>query len=201
MVARDHAGKAATLGRAGNVDELSDRERLDAHGFADLERGKFFRGDRKFLEQLARLDPGLGQMPGLRLVDAARTALAVGHLDRGVAIRFQRLDLRDAVVRHVEHRHRDGGAVFGKRQICGLDTRDDRRGGRRGDVNRHRRGNCAGAGVVNGKRKRGTPVARLASRGRVDQVGNVRNCNWRVQGDRTPAKEKRIRSAGRRHIN
>ncbi len=114
MVARDHAGKAATLRRARDVDELPDRKGLDAHRLADLERDKVFRRDRKLLEQLARLDARLRQMPRLRLVDAPRAALAVGHLDGSIAVGFRRLDLRDAVVGHVEHRHRDGGAVIGE---------------------------------------------------------------------------------------
>ena len=51
-----------------------------------LRLGELLGGDRKFLQQLARLDAGLGEMPGLRLGDAARAALAVGDLHGGVAV-------------------------------------------------------------------------------------------------------------------
>src|SRR5690606_37527416 len=42
------------------------------------------------------------------------TTGAVSHLDRGVAVSFQRLDLGHAVVRHVQHSDRDGLAFLGK---------------------------------------------------------------------------------------
>ena len=114
VVARDHAGEAAALRRARDIDELADGESFDADRFANLELGEIFGLDRKLLEELARLDAGLGEVPRLRLVDATRAALAVGHLDGSVAVGFRRLDLRDAVVGDVEHRHRDGGAIVGE---------------------------------------------------------------------------------------
>jgi hypothetical protein len=53
-------------------------------------------------------------MPGKGLVHAVRAALAERELDRGVAVLVRGLDLRDAVVGDVEHRHRQRAAVVGE---------------------------------------------------------------------------------------
>ena len=51
--------------------------------------------------------PAFARWPAMRLRDARCAALAERDLHGGVAVGVRRLDLRDAVVRHVEHGHRD----------------------------------------------------------------------------------------------
>ena len=64
-------------------------------------------------EAMARL----GEMACLRFRHARRAPLAERHLHRGVTIGLGRLDLRDAVVPDVEHGHRNGAAVVGRRDV------------------------------------------------------------------------------------
>ena len=99
----------------GHVDQLADLERVDADDVPPtLSSASCSAATGNSLQQLARLDAGLGEMPGLRLGDARCAALAERDLHGGVAVGLRRLDLRDAVVGDVEHRHRDGSAVVGE---------------------------------------------------------------------------------------
>ena len=73
---------------------------------ADLELAELFRLGAEFLQHVAGFHRRLGEVPGERLVDAARAALAERDLHRGVAVLVRGLDLRDPVVGDIEHRHR-----------------------------------------------------------------------------------------------
>src|SRR3546814_3493214 len=53
-------------------------------------------------------------MPGLRLGHAGCATGTVGYLHCRVTIDFWRLDLGNAVVRHVQYCHRDGLAFLGE---------------------------------------------------------------------------------------
>src|SRR4051812_39946372 len=53
-------------------------------------------------------------MTGKRLAHATRTTLAERDLHGGIAVVLRRLDLGNAVVRHVEHGHRLRNAVIGE---------------------------------------------------------------------------------------
>ena len=111
---RDHTGEAATLGRARDVHELTDGESVDADDVARLELGKVVGGDAEFTQHDAAFDAGLREMSRLRLRHTRGAALAERHLHGGVAVRFGGLDLRDAIVGHVQHGNRDGAAVVGE---------------------------------------------------------------------------------------
>ena len=64
VVARDHAGEAAALRRARDVDELADRERVDADDVARLELRELVGRDRKFLQHVAGFDTRLREVAG-----------------------------------------------------------------------------------------------------------------------------------------
>ena len=51
---RDHAGKAATLRRAGNVDELPDGKRVGTDDVTRLELRELVRRNAKLFQQLTR---------------------------------------------------------------------------------------------------------------------------------------------------
>ena len=77
---------------------------------AGVEAGHILKEFRAKPEEVASLKVG-GKMASHRLGDAARAAFAERHLNGGIAVAFRRLDLRNPVVGHVEHRHRRGIAV------------------------------------------------------------------------------------------
>jgi len=70
--------------------------------------------DREFLQALGGGHGLLGEVAGDGLRDAAGATGPVGDLHCAVAVGRSGLDLRDAVVRHVEHGDRHGLAVVGK---------------------------------------------------------------------------------------
>ncbi len=110
----DHAGEAAALRRARHVDQLADRERLHADGVAGLELREIVGGDVELPQQFPGLHARFREVPGHRLADARRAALAERDLHRGIAVVVRRLDLRHAVARDVEHGDRDRAAVVGE---------------------------------------------------------------------------------------
>ena len=63
---------------------------------------------------LARLHTGLGEMTRFCFVDAAVAAAAIGELHGRIAVDFRRAHLRDAIVGHFQHRHRNGRTVLGE---------------------------------------------------------------------------------------
>src|SRR6185295_4737652 len=114
-MALDDAGEALADRHALHVDPLADLEQLDAELAANLEAGDLFGlGDAEFAQRAAGLDGSLGEMTGERLAHAARAALAERDLHGGVAVLLGGLDLGDAVVGDVEHRHRQRIAVVGE---------------------------------------------------------------------------------------
>src|SRR5690606_28443129 len=115
VVTLDRAGKALTDGGARNVDLLAGFEQ-GFHG-NDGARGEFGQTGRiqaEFFQDAAGFSAGFGVVAGLRLGHTRGTTGAISHLDRGVTVGFQRLDLGHAVVRHVQHGHRDGFTFLGK---------------------------------------------------------------------------------------
>ena len=107
VVALDDAGEALADRHALHVDRLADLEDLDADLGADLQVGELvqpWRGIR--CSTWPASTRRLGEVSGERLAHAARAALAERDLHGGIAVLLGGLDLRDAVVGHVEHRHR-----------------------------------------------------------------------------------------------
>src|SRR5690606_1693418 len=66
----------------------------------------------KLTNRAARLDTGLGKMPGLRLGYPGSTTLTGSDLNSFVAVGFTRLDLGHAVRRHFNYGYRNTGTVF-----------------------------------------------------------------------------------------
>ena len=113
VVALDRAGEALADGGARHVDLLAGFE----HGFHGNDRARRKFGglggiQAEFFEDAAGFDAGLGVVARLRLGDARGTTGAISQLDGGIAVGFQRLHLGHAVVRHVQHGHGDGLAIF-----------------------------------------------------------------------------------------
>src|SRR3954469_13900688 len=125
VVALDDAGEALAEGHALHVDSLPDLE-----DGADVELGPRLQVRQllglgaEFAQRMARLDARLGEMTGQRLVDARRAALAEPHLHGGIAVGLGGLDLGNAAVRHVDHRHGQRRAVLGK-DACHADLAAD----------------------------------------------------------------------------
>src|SRR5690606_27517604 len=106
VVALDGAGEALALGRARDVDLLALAEHLGLELGARGEVAEFVgRIEAELPQDAPGFDARLGEVARLRLGHAVGTAHAVGHLHRYVAVGLDGLDLGDAVVRHVEHRH------------------------------------------------------------------------------------------------
>ena len=110
MVALDHAGEALAVRRAGHVDLLADLRTCPTPTcVARLEvREPRPRVTRNSFSMRPASTPALAKWPASGLLTRDGAALAVGDLHGGVAVGVRRLDLGDAVVRHVQHRHRDG---------------------------------------------------------------------------------------------
>ena len=114
VVTADHACEPASLRRARDVDQLADCERVRADDIARLELRDVVGGDPEFLQHHARFSARFCEMARVRLRHARRAPLAERQLYGGVPVVLQRLDLRDAIVADVEHRHRNGAAVVGE---------------------------------------------------------------------------------------
>ncbi|MPN45347.1 hypothetical protein SDC9_192914 [bioreactor metagenome] len=110
----DSALEALTLSRPGHIDQLTSSKEGDRDLVPRLQIGEVRRSHIELLEDVTGLNPRLGQMAGKRLDDAGSAALAESHLDRGIAVGFRGLDLGDAIVRHIKHRHRDGCTIVSK---------------------------------------------------------------------------------------
>src|SRR5208282_1228980 len=114
MVALDHASIALADRSAGNIDLLPDLEYINTKRAANLEVGEPLGQHTEFLQYRASLDASLGEMPGGGLVNAACTALAICNLYRAIAVGLGSFDLNHAIVRHVNHGHRNGITIVGK---------------------------------------------------------------------------------------
>src|SRR4051812_34261425 len=116
MMSLDDPGEALADRDALHVDELADLEELLRRDLrAHLELAELLGlGEPEFLQHVPRLDRRLGEMAGECLVDAGRAALAERDLHGRVAVLLGGLDLGDAVVGDVEHRHRQRDAVVGE---------------------------------------------------------------------------------------
>ena len=88
------------------------REHVDADDAPALNLASSSARDAEFPQHGARFDARLGEMARRGLGHARGATLAERDLHGGVAVGLRRLDLRDAVVGDVEHRHRDGAAVI-----------------------------------------------------------------------------------------
>src|SRR5882762_1621118 len=114
MVTLDHAGKTLADGDALHVHLLPDLEDLDADLAADLQVGEVLGPGAEFAQRVAGFDTRLGEMPGEGFADSAGAALAERHLDGCITILLGALDLGDAVVGDVQHRHRLRDSVVGE---------------------------------------------------------------------------------------
>src|SRR5690606_31421467 len=115
VVALDGAGKAFTDRRASDVNLLSRFEyAFHGHNRTGRKFGGFGGVETEFFEDATGFGAGLCVMPSLRLGHAGCATGAVGYLHSRVAIDFWRLDLGNAVVRHVQYGHRDGLAFLGE---------------------------------------------------------------------------------------
>src|SRR5258708_27330350 len=112
-VALAHAGKTLADGDALHVHLLPDLEDLDADLAADLQAAEGLGPVAEFAQRVAGFDTRLGEMPGEGFVDSAGAALAERHLDGCIAVLLGALDLGDAVVGDVQHRHRLRDSVAG----------------------------------------------------------------------------------------
>ena len=104
----DVQGTSIGKGFTGTIKRHNFGSQRASHGNS---RSHNVPGSISMAQDPARLDPGLGQVPGFGLADTARLARAEGQLQRVVAVAGLGLDLRDAVVGHVEHGHGDGVAI------------------------------------------------------------------------------------------
>jgi len=114
VVALDDAGETLPDRGAGDVDFLAHLEDVDPDFAADLEVLEIACGDAELPQDGATLDSSLGEVAGHRLGDARGAALPEGHLHGRVAVGVGLLDLRDAVVGDLEHRHRQAVAIVGE---------------------------------------------------------------------------------------
>ena len=71
-------------------------------------------GDAELAQHAAGFDAGLGEMARLGLVTRLARRLPNATCTADVAVASGGLDLGDAVVRHVDHGHRDGIAIVGE---------------------------------------------------------------------------------------
>src|SRR5262249_34025205 len=94
VVALHAACEALAAADAGDIDTAAGREPLDRDLLADLE--PVDRVDAELDQAHARLDAGLGVVPGDRLGELLRVAVALGDLQRRVSVALGRLDLDDA---------------------------------------------------------------------------------------------------------
>src|SRR5450631_3500465 len=114
IVTLDHTRETLPLGGAGHIDLLAHLENFHGNGAADLEIAERIGSDGKFFQDCPCFDTCLCKVTSLRFCNARCTALAKGHLHGRIAVVVGGLDLSDAIVRHVQHRNRDGCAVVSK---------------------------------------------------------------------------------------
>jgi len=113
-VTLDGASKTLTDRSTGYIDNLTNREDFHGQLVASLQFSQLFSRNLEFNQTKTSLDTRLSEVTGFRLVHTIGLLYAKRNLDSCVAIGFRRLDLRDAVCGHVQHRYRDGCTIFGK---------------------------------------------------------------------------------------
>ena len=114
MVALDAASKALTDRNAGDIDLLASFKNGCGNGVTRLEAVERICCYREFFENARGLNTSLCQVTTQGFSHACRTTLAECNLNSGIAVRFGRLDLCDAIVRHIEHCDGDGSTILGK---------------------------------------------------------------------------------------
>src|SRR5215470_15665553 len=112
VVALDDACETLPERGARDIHHLPDLEDVHTDLRAGLEARRLGFGDPELGDDRSALDAGLGEVARHRLRDARRAALAVGDLHRSVAVGAGLLDLGDAVIGDVEHRHGKAVAVL-----------------------------------------------------------------------------------------
>ena len=105
VVALHRAGEALAPADGGDVDLGAGGDGVDEDLLADLEAVD--RVEAQLEEALAGVDRRLGEVAGLGLGELLGVALAVGDLQRAVAVALGGLDLDDAHRLDAQHRHRD----------------------------------------------------------------------------------------------
>src|SRR5690606_31360728 len=115
VVALDGAGKAFTNRCASDIYLLTCFEdAFNGHDSAGCKFSGFGGIETEFFQNAAGFNAGFGVVPCLRLGHARGATCTVGKLHSRITISFWRLDLGNAVVRHVQHGHRDGLAFLGE---------------------------------------------------------------------------------------
>ena len=94
VVTLHDAGEALALAHGGDVDAVAGGEEVDADLLADLVAVDVVEAELD--EPHAGGDALLGEVAGLGLVELLGLLLAVGDLERGVAVALGGLDLDDA---------------------------------------------------------------------------------------------------------
>src|SRR5690606_5783855 len=113
MVTLDGAGKAFTNSGASDINLLAGFEEAFhcQHG-TSREFSGFGRIETEFLQDAASFGTSFCEVTSGRLVHARGATSTVSDLHSCVTINFWRLHLGNAVVRHVQHSHRDGFTIF-----------------------------------------------------------------------------------------
>src|SRR5690606_30806615 len=94
VVALHGAGEALAPAHRRDVDSVAGVQQVGGQLLAHLVGGGV--GQTQFHQLHARVDRGLGEVPGLGLVELAGVTAAVGDLEGAVAVVVGRLDLHDA---------------------------------------------------------------------------------------------------------
>ena len=118
VVALDDARETLALGRAGHVDQLADLERCRRRSTSPaLKLGELVGVTVNSFSTSPASTPALARWPACGLGHARGAALAEGDLHGGIAVGVRRLDLGDAIVGHVQHRHRNGAPSSVKMRV------------------------------------------------------------------------------------
>ncbi len=112
MVTLDRASKTLTLGSASDINHLTNSEQLNGQRIACFQLGDFVSGYTELNETETSFNTCFSKVTGFRFVNAISLLGAKRNLHSCVAVSFGRFDLRDAIGRQIQHRHRDGSTIL-----------------------------------------------------------------------------------------
>jgi hypothetical protein len=114
MMALDRTSKSFTNGRTGYIDFLANRKYGNANRIARFDFSSACLIDLELGQRYGCLYSSLREMAGSWLAYPRYPTRAECYLNCCVAIISRRLDLSNAIIRHIEHGHRDSTAILGK---------------------------------------------------------------------------------------
>ncbi len=114
VVALDRTGKTFADRGSAHINHLTRLKNCHGNHIARLETVELFHINAEFFKNVAGFYTGLGMMSRYGFIYPTGTTFAKCHLHGGIAVDIRRLDLCDAIVRHIEHRNRNGSTVIGK---------------------------------------------------------------------------------------